>query len=216
MTLLCPLAARICEVYDYPPIMFTPPPPPPPSPREIELARRAELLRRNEAVLASLRSQFAPVIIEEEQRPLPIGSLGLIIRLAATRFGVNAHDVISKSRKAAFLAPRRAIVMIARDRLGLSYSQIARHLGRDHTSVIHAENKGYAMLDSDAAFAKKFALLQRDVSKVVGRKIGQSPELQSARHDAIKARAKREPIANIANDFSLSKGRVERIARIGQ
>mgnify|MGYP003479120623 CR=1 FL=1 len=212
---LCPLAARICEVYDFPPVMFAPPAPPPPTAREIEQARRAELLRRNEAILNNLRAQAAPTA-PDHKMPLPSGSLGLIIRLAATRFGVSAHDLISKSRKVAFQAPRRAVVMIARDRLDLSYPQMARHFGRDHTSMIHAEKMGYKMLADDDAFARAFARLQGDVSKVMGRKVGQSPELQIARHDAIKARARREPIQNIANDFGLSEGRVKRIARIGQ
>ena len=215
---LCPLAARICEVYDFPPIMFTPAPKAPPTPREREQARRAELFRRNQAALEKMRLEqvSGDIAAKVENITLPAGNLGKVITLAAHRFDVPAKAIMSRARKEQYQGPRRAVVMIARDYLGMTYPQIGRMMRRDHTSIIHAERRGMDMLCQDLHFAKTYALLCGDVRKVVGNVTGESAAYQRLRNDDIKARAKREPIADIAEHYGLSVGKVERIVRLGE
>ena len=58
-----------------------------------------------------------------------------LCEVVAKHFQVNPQDILDKRRSAKMTYIRNMFVHIARDSLGLTYSEIARYMDRDHTSV---------------------------------------------------------------------------------
>ena len=59
-----------------------------------------------------------------------------LIEKTCKRFGIKKEDLISKSRKRELVYARIRIAVIMHDN-GLSFSEIGRLIGRDHSTVSH-------------------------------------------------------------------------------
>lgn len=73
-------------------------------------------------------------------------SLGFLLRLAAAANRVSVEDLKSKKRRRPIAWPRQEFVMLARDHTDHSFPEIARHVGRDHTTAIYANRQARARL----------------------------------------------------------------------
>jgi chromosomal replication initiation ATPase DnaA len=73
----------------------------------------------------------------------------------AAIFATPFEAIAGKRRTETLQKPRRAFALIARDRLGQSYSEIARFLNRDHATVMHAYDRARRLRIDDPDFAAK-------------------------------------------------------------
>lgn len=78
--------------------------------------------------------------------------------VAARTFGVTVPAMLSLCKNQDILDARRAVILIGRDNLGMTYPQIARIMNRDHSSIISAYRRGQERL-VDRDFADKFDLI---------------------------------------------------------
>jgi chromosomal replication initiation ATPase DnaA len=60
-----------------------------------------------------------------------------LVRATALETKIPAPVLLGKRRFMKFVVPRWRIWWIGREDMGLTYSQIARLFGRDHTTIIH-------------------------------------------------------------------------------
>ncbi len=72
---------------------------------------------------------------------LSVGCLSMkeIVAEVAAKHGLSADDLLGPLRTVVFVRPRHeAIYRIAVERPDLSYPQIGKYFGRDHTTALHA------------------------------------------------------------------------------
>ena len=60
-----------------------------------------------------------------------------IIAKVADHYGITAHDLRSRNRQRTIVEARKAVGYLLHERLGLSTSEAARLLNRDHTSIMY-------------------------------------------------------------------------------
>lgn len=78
---------------------------------------------------------------------------------AARLWGVTAEELTSESRVRSLVLPRAAIVMALRCDPAMSYPQIGRSLGRDHSSIINLERIAHVEFMRDLQFAARTHVL---------------------------------------------------------
>lgn len=93
--------------------------------------RRAEIAAEVSRTMASLGKQGPKAIIDAE------------IAAAATDHDVTEDEIRSYDRRPHVVAARDQVIRAAHER-GIHMAEIARVLGRDHSSIIHAIRKGAA------------------------------------------------------------------------
>jgi chromosomal replication initiator protein len=80
--------------------------------------------------------------------------------IVATHFGLSPDDLEGASRKKNLVYPRMLAMYFARKNTKLSLSEIGQAFGgRDHSTVIHANNKIIDLIESDPH-------VQRDVVNI--------------------------------------------------
>lgn len=60
-----------------------------------------------------------------------------IIAQVADHYGITIHDLRSRNRQRAIVEARKALGYLLHERLGLSTSEAARLLNRDHTTIMY-------------------------------------------------------------------------------
>ena len=60
-----------------------------------------------------------------------------IIAKVADHYGITIHDMRSRNRQRTIVEARKAVGYLLHERLGLSTSEAARLLNRDHTSIMY-------------------------------------------------------------------------------
>jgi len=83
-----------------------------------------------------------------------IGPISTLIRKAADLTGIPEADIIGTNRAAHLVRVRSAIVYAARTSANHGYSEIARVMRRDHSSIIVAEERAHRLIDIDPEFAR--------------------------------------------------------------
>jgi chromosomal replication initiation ATPase DnaA len=74
-----------------------------------------------------------------------------LLASVAKQYGVNAMDIISKSKDHKHLEARRQLVYLAHDKHGHSFPDIASFLGRSsHSSFISMRNTAVKMMELKA------------------------------------------------------------------
>lgn len=100
-------------------------------------------------------------IIEPEKRQV---TLEQILRLTAGFFNVKVSDLKSSKKQQTFSIPRQAAMYLARKLTPLSTVEIGKGLGgRDHSTVIHANNKIKERMAKDKELAKTVFELEQAV-----------------------------------------------------
>lgn len=98
---------------------------------EAERARQEEEAERN----APAEAQLSAMSFEELERSTP--KMEDVLRAVCVKHGLTRMEISSKSRsKRLFIARQEFWYLCAKLTLK-SYPDIARHLGRDHTTVLH-------------------------------------------------------------------------------
>ena len=107
------------------------------------------------AALSALES--APVTLETATKALSdhlaradsVVTLGDIEAAAAAWFGVTPADIHSSRRTRTVSAARRMAMYLARQQTSMSYPEIGRHMGKNHSSVIGAVRWMESLLAAD-------------------------------------------------------------------
>ena len=81
-------------------------------------------------------------------------------------FGVSRTDILSTKRNKEFVYPRQVIMYLSRKLLNVSYQDVGTFLGdRDHTTVIHGENKIEREIAEDPEAAAQIQIIQKKLSR---------------------------------------------------
>lgn len=91
-----------------------------------------------------------------EGRPLVINA---IIASAALAFGLTPADLLSRDRHKSIAEARCCVCFVARQCTRMSYPQIGKALGRDHTSVMSAVKRVEKLRMRDEWFAAAVSVL---------------------------------------------------------
>ncbi|MFZ1109891.1 MAG: helix-turn-helix domain-containing protein [Rhodomicrobium sp.] len=84
----------------------------------------------------------------------------MVVFAAEATFAVPYAEIASRRRDQCVQAPRRAITLIAHDRLCRSFSDIGRFLDRDHSTIMHAYSQAARRLADDPDFAARCAEIE--------------------------------------------------------
>jgi hypothetical protein len=72
-------------------------------------------------------------------------------------------SIVNYTRKKEMIQLRMIFVMIARDS-GYTFLTIAKHCGKDHSTIINSLNKGYDLLETDSEFQKLYIKVSYSVN----------------------------------------------------
>ena len=86
-----------------------------------------------------------------------------IIASAAVIWGVRASDIYGPARFQRFVHPRMAACAVSVE-TGLAYAEVARFLGSDHTTIIHARRKAGILAQRDPDYREKLSMLRAHTS----------------------------------------------------
>jgi chromosomal replication initiator protein len=107
------------------------------------------------------RDVFAATI-EQQKAGLTIDEL---IKLVAEYFGLSSRDLKSETRVKTVVRPRQIAMYLARKILGSGYVDIGRAFGnRDHTTVMHAEEKVNTLIQDDVDFRSEVNRLENSIN----------------------------------------------------
>ena len=68
-------------------------------------------------------------------------SLEIIEKVICNNYGINASDLKSKKRDKKYVIPRNYFVYIAKTLTEITYLELGRELGKDHSTIMHSYNK---------------------------------------------------------------------------
>jgi chromosomal replication initiator protein len=83
-----------------------------------------------------------------------------LLEVVAEEGGIAVSDIINKGRKTEFVRARYVAMFLLKEYYGLSASEIARKLNRDHTSVLHGLKQMQELLRPKNAFLREQASSQ--------------------------------------------------------
>jgi chromosomal replication initiator protein len=128
-----------------------------------------DLARAETADAAQLLSRLDPDhqdddLLDADVRRSEV-ALKQILAVAARYFAVTQAALVSHSRRQSLVIARNAVVYLARRLTTLSYAQIGRGLGnRDHTTIMHAQQRLAAALPGDPTLQQTIDELERILS----------------------------------------------------
>ena len=88
------------------------------------------------------------------------------VQAACQASGVSRTDVLSQRRKPEFVTARQVGMKIARDLTQASFPQIGRAFGRDHTTVMHAEERIRERAASEAYVRDLYVSCIREAKRI--------------------------------------------------
>jgi len=100
----------------------------------------------------------------EEQRAKPV-TLELIKEVVTAHYKLNDGDLVSKSRQKNIALPRQIAMHLSRQMTDLSLVKIANSFDRDHTTVMHGDEKIEKMKLEDEEFKKEIEELSEKIKK---------------------------------------------------
>lgn len=87
-----------------------------------------------------------------------------LISLVAKYFDFKNKDIVGKSRKAELVEARHVAIFLLRDELGLQLTKIGELMGgRDHTTIMHAEEKIRQEIETNQAIREKVMKLRQEM-----------------------------------------------------
>jgi chromosomal replication initiator protein len=123
------------------------------------LGAYAELV--GQPITIPMAQQILGQFFETESRQV---TLDQILRLTAGFFNVKVSELKSGKKHQSVASPRQVAMFLARKLTSLSTIEIGRRIGgRDHSTVIHADNKVKARVKSDKEFARVLYELEQSI-----------------------------------------------------
>ena len=111
--------------------------------------------RGNSVVTMEIAKAELPQKIEAKIIPVekPVDNFSELVEKVAGHFQITSEDILDRSRKNEYVFARHAAMFVVRERLNLSYPQIAKIFKRDHSSVMYGINRMKQKIQSDSKFA---------------------------------------------------------------
>jgi chromosomal replication initiation ATPase DnaA len=100
--------------------------------------------------------------LRRKQYPLGKYSFQQVLDMSCFVYGVAREQVLSNRRFPTLVRARQAIIVMLRDKRGLSWTEIGRKLNRDHSTVMH--NYFLAKSNPDAKYAEFAARIEEHQS----------------------------------------------------
>lgn len=101
-------------------------------------------------------------------------SVRLIVMAAAAAFEITENELRAFRRRGDSFRARAAACLLAREMTGKSYPQVGRSLGhRDHTTIMHAEERAEQMRRDDPDFAVRYEAAKMAVKTVANSKLAE-------------------------------------------
>ncbi len=109
--------------------------------------------------LDTAREAIASYDNRREQRPLKVSD---ILEIVSMHFGVKLHDITGRKRNRSIAFPRHLAMYLARRLTPLSLEEVGGHIGgRDHSTVLHAEQLIERRRQTDAELAELISQLTK-------------------------------------------------------
>ena len=86
------------------------------------------------------------------EKPRPTVRIRQIVVAAATLSGLTVNEILGTRKPAHIIRVRHAVYHTAH-KLGHAYAQVARFLGKDHTTIINGVRKCEILMERDADYA---------------------------------------------------------------
>ena len=84
----------------------------------------------------------------------------------AHNYNISVSDLKGKKRDKKIVVPRQIAIYIARELTEYSYIEIGNEFGgRDHTTIMHANDKIELMLKTDPTLEAKIKLYEREIKE---------------------------------------------------
>ncbi|MBQ5951539.1 MAG: chromosomal replication initiator protein DnaA [Lachnospiraceae bacterium] len=123
----------------------------------------SRLMKNREITQDLARDALKDIISPNEEREL---TMEAILAVVCDHFGVSRTDILSTKRNKEFVYPRQVIMYLSRKLLNVSYQDVGTFLGdRDHTTVIHGENKIEREIAEDPEAAAQIQIIQKKLSR---------------------------------------------------
>lgn len=88
-----------------------------------------------------------------------------IFALVASHFGQSVADLRRRSRRTAYIFPRKVAIYLIVKHTKHSVASLGRHLGYDHSTLIHHRNHIQRMIESDAEFAREIRAIEENIAE---------------------------------------------------
>ncbi|MCC6276675.1 MAG: chromosomal replication initiator protein DnaA [Oligoflexia bacterium] len=117
---------------------------------------------RGVPITVELARDVFSATIEQQKAGLTMDEL---IKHVAEHFGLSSRDLKSETRVKTVVRPRQIAMYLARKILGAGYVDIGRAFGnRDHTTVMHAEEKVGTLIQDDLDFRSEVNRLENNIN----------------------------------------------------
>lgn len=104
-------------------------------------------------------------LVSPEEEAQPVLTLDQIMESVAEHFSVSVSDLKSRRRTQAIAEPRQVAMYLSRKLTNRSYADIGQEFGgRDHSTVMHAEDKIKEIVDKQKPLARHVRSLKQDLT----------------------------------------------------
>ncbi len=86
-------------------------------------------------------------------------SINKLFRIVTNVFGISKQEMISRTRKRAYVESKTMFAVIAREKLLLSTVEVGDLLNRDHSSIIHYSRTHKDLYKVDKTYRRMFDLI---------------------------------------------------------
>ena len=94
-------------------------------------------------------------------------SIESILAIVSRRFNVTISQLLSKRRQRNLVVPRQIAIYLSRKLTNISLSEIGGYIGgRDHSTIIHADNKISKILQKDKNLQLTIQKLEEDLRRL--------------------------------------------------
>ena len=87
----------------------------------------------------------------------------LILEETANFYNITTERILGSAKTKDVVVPRQVAMYLIREKTDLSFPEIGRFMGRDHTTVLHAINKTQVQIEKDESFSAALSDLKKNI-----------------------------------------------------
>lgn len=135
--------------------------------RDLEAALKKvfglEDLMGQKITLENVKNQLKDLLTSNTSENI---SLDIIQKVIAENYNISVLDLKSKKRDKKYVIPRQIAIYITRQLTELSFSEIGSEFGgKDHSTIMHANEKIEELIKLDSSFESKIQLFIREIKE---------------------------------------------------
>jgi len=88
-----------------------------------------------------------------------------IVNVVSNFFNISKEELFSRKKNKNLVEPRQIFIYLLRELVGVSYTYIAKKIGRDHTTAIHAYKKIEEEINKNSRIYDKILLIKENILK---------------------------------------------------